>query len=98
MDLTSLLRVLIDGTRDEIAEALHEEVRFRQGDGTVHRGRGAVLEAFARSESGARYRVLEWNEVSVVVGIEVPGVPGLFAFVLCGRAVDERLVEVWVEA
>lgn len=98
MDLPALLRLLIDGTRDEITAALHEDVRFRQGDGTVHHGRGAVLETFARSETGVRYRVLEWNEVSIVVGIEVPGVSGLFGFVLCGTAVDERLVEVWVEA
>lgn len=97
MEVTTLLRVLVEGTGDEVAAVLHEEVRFRQGDGAVHRGRGAVLEMFARSERDVRYRVAATAFGTVRVALEVPGVPGAVSFLLCGRAEEGRLIEVWVE-
>jgi hypothetical protein len=93
-----LLRVLIEGGPAEVAAVLHEEVHFRQGDGTVHRGREAVLAMFGRSERGVRYEVTEAAHGTLRVVMSVPGVPTRFGFLLCGRADDERLVEVWVEA
>ncbi len=94
----ALLRVLVEGGAAEVAAALHDEVHFRQGDGTVHRGRAAVLAMFGRSERGVRYDVVETAHGTVRVAMSVPGVPGSISFLLCGRAADGRLIEVWVEA
>lgn len=94
----SLLRVLIEASAAEVAEVLHDNVHFRQGDGTVHRGRGAVLAMFAKSERGVRYEVVEEALGTVRVAMSVPGVPTRFTFLLCGRADGGKLVEVWVEA
>lgn len=96
--VTMLLRVLVEGDAGAVAGVLHEEVRFRQGDGTVHRGRAAVLAMFDRSEQGTRHRVVGDGHNTVRVAVEVPGVAGAFSFLLCGRADGDRLVEVWVEA
>ena len=93
-----LLRVLVDGGPAAVAAVLHEDVHFRQGDGTVHRGREAVLSMFGKSERGVRYAVVEESFGTIRVAMSVPGVPTHFSFLLCGRAVDDRLVEVWVEA
>ena len=93
-----LLRVLIEGGAAEVAEVLHEEVHFRQGDGTVHRGRAAVLAMFGRSERGVQYAVSEASLGTLQVTMSVPGVPTRISFLLCGRAEGDRLVEVWVEA
>jgi len=94
---TTLLRVLVEGKRAEVAAVLHEDVRFRQGDGSVHRGREAVLTVFDRSDPGVRYEVLEEAHGTVRVALHVEGVSGGVSFLLCGRAVQGRLVEVWVE-
>jgi len=93
-----LLRVLIEGGATEVAAALHEDVHFRQGDGTVHRGRAAVLAMFGRSERGVQYVVAEASLGTLRVTMSVPGMPTRFSFLLRGRAEDDRLVEVWVEA
>lgn len=95
--VTTLLRVLVEGTGEAVAGVLHEEVRFRQGDGTVHRGRAAVLTMFERSEHGTRHHVVGEAFDTVRVAVEVPGMPGAFSFLLCGRAEGRQLVEVWVE-
>lgn len=94
----ALLRVLIEGGAAEVAAVLHDDVHFRQGDGTVHRGRAAVLAMFGRSERGVRYEVVETAHGTVRVAMSVPGVPGAIGFLLCGRAAGGQLVEVWVEA
>jgi hypothetical protein len=93
-----LLRVLVEGEPADVAAALHEKVHFRQGDGTVHRGRAAVLAMFERSERAVRYAVTEAAHGTVRVTMSVPGVPTTFSFLLCGRSEGEQLVEVWVEA
>ncbi len=97
MSVAALLRVLVEREGDEVAAVLHERVHFRQADGTVHRGRGAVLEMFSRSDNGARYSVAAAAFDTVRVLIEVPGVPGAFSFLLCGRVEEGALIEVWVE-
>lgn len=94
----TLLRVLVEGDAAAVAAVLHEEVHFRQGDGAVHRGREAVLTMFGKSERGVRYAIVEEAFGTVRVAMSVPGVPTLFTFLLCGRSIDDRLVEVWVEA
>ncbi len=97
MDVAKLLSALVEREGDELIAALHDEVRFRQGDGTVHRGRSAVLAMFERSERKVRYRVVATSFDTVRVAMEVPGVPGAFSFLLCGRAEEGKLIEVWVE-
>ncbi len=97
MRASSLLRVLVEREGDEVAAALHERVWFRQADGTVHEGRGAVLAMFARSERDVRYNIVGETHDTVRVMLEVPDVPGAFSFELCGRAEGAVLVEVWVE-
>jgi len=92
-----LLRVLIEGGEAEVAAALHEDVHFRQGDGTVHRGKAAVLAMFGRSERGVEYVVAEASLGTLQVTMSAPGVPTHFSFLLGGRAEGDRLVEVWVE-
>lgn len=95
--VTTLLRVLVEGDAAAVAAVLDEEVRFRQGDGTVHRGRAAVLAMFERSEKSTRHRVVGAGHDTVRVAVEVPGLAGAFSFLLCGRAEGGCLVEVWVE-
>lgn len=97
MSVAALLRVLVEKNGDEVTAALHERVRFRQGDGTVHHGRGAVLEMFSRSDHEARYSIAAEAFDTVRVVITVPDVPGAFSFLLCGRVEDGVLIEVWVE-
>jgi hypothetical protein len=97
MSVAGLLRVLVECEGDAVAAALHERVRFRQGDGTVVHGRAAVLEMFARSTADTRYSVAAAAFDTVRVVIEVPGVPGSFSFLLCGRAEEGTLIEVWVD-
>jgi hypothetical protein len=53
---------------------------------------------FGRSERSVRYAVTETAHGTVRVTMSVPGVPTSFSFLLCGRAEDDLLVEVWVEA
>lgn len=93
-----LLRLLVEGEIEEIAAVLHDDVSFRQGDGSVHRGRGAVLAMFGRSDESVCYEVLETAHGTVRVAMSVPGVPGSISFLLCGRTSGGQLVEVWVEA
>lgn len=97
MRVEEMLRVLVEGTREEMAAALDARVRFRQGDGTVHVGREAVLEMFARSDAEVRYEVELVAQGLVGVSLSVPGVPGRAGFLLRGRAEGGALVEVWVE-
>lgn len=97
MMVSELLRALVEREGDAVAAVLHDEVRFRQGDGSLHTGRAVVLAMFERSERDVRYRVLETAFDTVRVALEVPGVDGMFSFLLCGRAHEGRLIEVWVE-
>jgi hypothetical protein len=98
MKIDMLLCTLVHGTPDEIAAILDENVHFRQGDGTVHLGRAAVVALFARNETEVTHKVIDRAHNTVRVAMEVAGLPGSFSFLLCGRAVSGRLVEVWIEA
>jgi hypothetical protein len=97
MDTTELLVTLVERDGEDVTAVLHEHVQFRQGDGSVHKGRNAVLALFQRSEHDVRYTVVARSMGTVRVKLEVSGVPGSVSFLLCGRSEQQQLVEVWVE-
>jgi hypothetical protein len=97
MDTTELLVTLVEREGDDVMAILHERVHFRQGDGTIHKGRDAVLALFQRSERDVRYTIVARAMGTVRVKLEVPDVPGSVSFLLCGRSEQQQLVEVWVE-
>ena len=82
-ETTALLRVLVEGDARSVAEALHADVVFVQGDGTEHRGAEVVVAI---------------ESASVPVELTVPGIPGAVRFTLHGASEAGRLVRVRVEA
>jgi hypothetical protein len=94
----ALLRALVEGDARAVAAALHDEVVFVQGDGTEHRGAGAVVAMFERGDGGARYAVVAAEGAWVRVELTVQGIPGAVRFTLHGAAESGRLVAVRVEA
>ncbi|MDB4928450.1 MAG: hypothetical protein JWM10_934 [Myxococcaceae bacterium] len=94
----ALLRVLVEGDARAVAEALHADVVFVQGDGTEHRGADVVVAMFERGDDGARYAVVAAEGASVRVELTVMGMPGAVRFTLHGAAESGRLVVVRVEA
>ena len=82
-EAAALLRVLVEGDARAVAEALHADVVFVQGDGTEHRGAEAVVAVGA---------------AAVRVELTVPGMPGAVRFTLYGMSEAGRLVRVRVEA
>ena len=85
-ETAALLRVLVEGEADAVADALHAEVVFVQGDGTEHRGAGVVLAMFAGGDRSVRYEVLASGVAAVRVELTVPGMPGAVRFTLYGAS------------
>lgn len=97
-ETTALLRRLVEGDALSVAEALHADVVFVQGDGTEHRGAEGVLAMFSGSDGDVRYAVVAVETAAVRVELTVPGMPGSVRFTLHGTSVGGRLVRVRVEA
>ncbi|MDO9015784.1 MAG: nuclear transport factor 2 family protein [Deltaproteobacteria bacterium] len=97
-EAAALLRVLVEGDTSAVAEALHADVVFVQGDGTEHRGAEAVVAMFTRADGSVRYAVVAVEAAAVRVELTVPGMPGAVRFTLCGMSEAGRLVRVRVEA
>ena len=92
------LRALVEGDARAVAEALHADVVFVQGDGTMHRGVEAVLAVFAGGDGGVRYAVVAAVEGAVEVELTVEGLAGAMRFTLRGVSEGGLLVRVLVEA
>lgn len=97
-ETAALLRVLVEGDAPAVAEALHADVVFVQGDGAEHRGAEGVLAMFSGSDGDVRYAVVAVETAAVSVELTVPGMPGAVRFTLRGTSVGGRLVRVRVEA
>lgn len=97
-ETAALLRVLVEGDARAVAEALHAEVVFVQGDGTQHRGADVVMAMFVAGDGDARYAVVAVEAAAVRVELTVPGLPGAVRFTLYGATAGGRLVRVRVEA
>jgi|GEM_PF-1603225 len=97
-ETTTLLRVLVEGDARSVAEALHADVVFVQGDGTEHRGADVVVAMFSGSDGEVRYAVVAVESAAVRVELTVPGIPGAVRFTLRGASESGRLVRVRVEA
>lgn len=92
------LRALVEGDALAVAEALHADVVFVQGDGTTHCGAEAVLAVFGGGEGGVRYAVVAAMHGAVEVELTVEGLTGVMRFTLRGVSEGGRLVRVVVEA
>jgi hypothetical protein len=99
VQITRLLTLLVTGDRASLEGALHEDVVFVQADGREHTGRAAVLSVFEGADHGASYQVLDQDDEEgwLRVGLRVADPPVMVAFVLRGRLLEDRLVEVRVE-
>jgi len=97
-ETTALLRLLVEGDARSVAEVLHADVVFVQGDGTEHRGADVVVAMFSSSDSEVRYAVVAVESGAVRVELTVPGMPGAVRFALHGVCEAGRLVRVRVEA
>ena len=97
-ETTGLLRVLVEGDARAVAEALHADVVFVQGDGTEHRGAEVVVAMFAGGDGDVRYAVVAWEAAALRIELTAPGIPGAVRFTLYGTSEAGRLVRVRVEA
>lgn len=99
VQITRLLTLLVTGDRASLEGALHEDVVFVQADGREHTGRAAVLSVFEGADRGASYQVLDQDDEEgwLRVGLRVADPPVMVAFMLRGRLLEDRLVEVRVE-
>jgi hypothetical protein len=97
-EAAALLRVLVEGDARAVAEALHADVVFVQGDGTEHRGVDAVVAMFTEADGAVRYAVVAVETAAVRVELTVPGMPGAVRFTLYGVSEAGQLVQVRVEA
>ena len=97
-ETTALLRVLVEGDARAVAEALHADVVFVQGDGTEHRGAEVVVAMFAGGDGEVRYAVVASEVAALRIELTAPGIPGAMRFTLYGTSEAGLLVRVRVEA
>ena len=99
VNITRLLTHLVAGDRASLEGVLHEEVTFTQADGTVHRGREAVLSVFEGADGAVSYQILDQDDAEgwLRVGLRVADPPVMIAFVVRGRSQGDRLIEVLIE-
>lgn len=94
----ALLRVIVAGERAAVARALHPRATLHRADGSVVRGREAVIDALCVESDEPRYTPCAVDGDALVIALQVKGIPGEVRFSLRGELAQGRLITVRVRA